>query len=163
MGPFGFVDAEKACYPVSLPCCVLKVSRSGYYAWKGRPPSGRAKAEAALAAEGFGGQVREEAGGSAVDGGHHLRSHPGLADCTWPSSSTSAAARTVAGWSMSGHLRADLVVEALNMALWRCTPSAGLVHHSDRGDQYTPVEFGKRLKEAGLLASMGSVGDALML
>ena len=46
------------------------------------------------------------------------------------------------------------------MALWRREPQPGLIHHSDLGSQYTSVEFGKRLKEAGLLSSMGSVSDA---
>jgi putative transposase len=71
-----------------------------------------------------------------------------------------AHSRTVVGWSMANHLRTELVVDALNMALWRREPDAGLIHHSDHGCQYTSVEFGKRLKEAGLLASMGSVSDA---
>ena len=57
------------------------------------------------------------------------------------------------------------MLDALNMAIHNRNPSAGLVHHSDRGSQveftqYTSVEFGGRLKEAGLLSSMGSVADA---
>lgn len=71
-----------------------------------------------------------------------------------------AHSRRVVGWSMANHLRTELVVDALNMALWRREPAPGLIHHSDHGSQYTSVEFGKRLKEAGLLASMGSVSDA---
>ncbi len=61
---------------------------------------------------------------------------------------------------MANHLKTELVLDALNMAVWRREPSAGLVHHSDRGSQYTSVGFGKRLKEVGLLPSMGSVADA---
>ena len=71
-----------------------------------------------------------------------------------------AYSRKVVGWSMSGSLRAEIVIDALNMALWRREPDAGLIHHSDHGSQYTSVEFGRRLKEAGLLPSMGSVSDA---
>ena len=47
-----------------------------------------------------------------------------------------------------------------NMAIYNRRPASGLIHHSDRGSQYTSVEFGSRLKEAGLLPSMGSVADA---
>ena len=71
-----------------------------------------------------------------------------------------AYSRKVVGWSMANHLRTELVLDALNMALHNRRPAPGLVHHSDRGSQYTSVEFGKRLKEAGLLPSMGSVADA---
>jgi putative transposase len=71
-----------------------------------------------------------------------------------------AFSRKVVGWSMANHLRADLVLDALNMALYNRRPAPGLIHHSDRGSQYTSIEFGGRLKEAGLLPSMGSVADA---
>jgi putative transposase len=56
--------------------------------------------------------------------------------------------------------RAELVVDALEMALWRRRPAPGLVHHSDRGAQYTSLRFGARLEQAGMLRSMGSKGDA---
>jgi putative transposase len=69
--------------------------------------------------------------------------------------------RRVVGWSMAHHLRAELVVDALEMALWRRKPTAGLVHHSDRGVQYTSLSFGKRLEEAGIVPSMGRAGSAL--
>ena len=68
--------------------------------------------------------------------------------------------RRIVGWSMREHLRAELVVEALEMAIWNRRPRSGLVHHSDRGCQYTSFAFGKRLVEAGIMPSMGSVGDA---
>jgi putative transposase len=69
--------------------------------------------------------------------------------------------RKVVGWSMASHLRTELVVDALEMALWRRKPDAGLIHHTDRGTQYTALSFGKRLKEAGIVASMGRTGSAL--
>jgi putative transposase len=69
--------------------------------------------------------------------------------------------RRVVGWSMAHHLRTELVVGALEMALWRRKPRAGLVHHSDRGAQYTSLSFGERLEEAGIVPSMGRVGSAL--
>jgi putative transposase len=58
-------------------------------------------------------------------------------------------------------MRTELVVDALEMAVWRRKPSAGLVHHSDRGVQYTAISFGKRLEEVGIVPSMGRVGSAL--
>jgi putative transposase len=68
--------------------------------------------------------------------------------------------RRVVGWSMANHLKTELVLDAVNMAIYNRRPAPGLIHHSDRGSQYTSVEFGSRLKEAGLSPSMGSVADA---
>jgi putative transposase len=66
--------------------------------------------------------------------------------------------RRVVGWSMATHLRTDLVLEALNMALEQRRPD-GVIHHSDQGTQYTSIAFGLRCREAGVRPSMGSVGD----
>jgi putative transposase len=71
-----------------------------------------------------------------------------------------ACSRKVVGWSMATHLRTELVVDALQMAIARRKPAAGLVHHSDRGVQYTSLSFGKRLEDEGLVPSMGRVGSA---
>jgi transposase InsO family protein len=71
-----------------------------------------------------------------------------------------AFSRMVVGWSIADHMRAELVVDALQMAIWRRRPAAGAVAHSDHGAQYTSWAFGHRLRAAGLLGSMGSVGDA---
>ncbi len=70
-----------------------------------------------------------------------------------------AYSRRVVGWAMADHVRTELVVEAVEMALWRRRPGAGLIHHSDQGSQYTSLAFGRRLREAGMMASMGSRGD----
>ena len=70
-----------------------------------------------------------------------------------------ACTRRVVGWSMADHLRAELVVDALDMALWNRRPATGLVHHSDHGSQYTSLAFGHRCREVGIAVSMGSVGD----
>jgi putative transposase len=67
--------------------------------------------------------------------------------------------RRVVGWAMANHLRTELVLEALNMALWRRRPD-GVIHHSDHGCQYTSIAFGLRCREAGVKPSMGSIGDA---
>lgn len=69
--------------------------------------------------------------------------------------------RKVVGWSMDTHMRTELVVDALEMAVWRRKPGAGLIHHSDRGSQYTALSFGRRLQEAGIVPSMGRTGTAL--
>jgi putative transposase len=68
--------------------------------------------------------------------------------------------RRVVGWSIADHLRTELVVDALDMARWRRKPAAGTIVHSDRGTQYTSWLFGSRLREAGLLGSMGKVACA---
>lgn len=224
MSPFGFIDAEKAHYPVSLLCRVLKVSRSGYYAWRDRPPSQRARADAALterigrvhrdSRETYGAprvhaelrhlgvrcarkrvaRLMREAGLRGCCRGRTKRVagekverrpaapdlvmrdfRPEAPDRLWAADITyarswegwlylafvlDAYSRKVVGWSMANHLRTELVLDALNMAVWNRRPAPGLVHHSNRGSQYASVEFGRRLKEAGLLPSMGSVADA---
>jgi len=66
--------------------------------------------------------------------------------------------RRVVGWAMANHLRTELVLDALNMALYRRKPT-NVIHHSDQGCQYTSIAFGKRCVDAGVRPSMGSVGD----
>ena len=225
---YGFVQAEQANHSVGVLCRVLKVSKSGYYDWRGRPSSARAKADAVLTegierihqdsretygaprihAElralgvrcarkrvarlmrkaglvGCGGRRRAHATRSSSNGSTgHVPAAPDLVkrnfvpetpDRLWVADITyarswegwlylafvlDAFSRRVVGWSMANHLRTELVLDALNMAIHNRRPAPGLVHHSDRGSQYTSVEFGSRLKEAGLLPSMGSVAEA---
>ena len=66
--------------------------------------------------------------------------------------------RRVVGWAMATHLRTELVLDALNMAIYRRNPT-NVIHHSDQGTQYTSIAFSIRCKEAGVRPSMGSVGD----
>ena len=66
--------------------------------------------------------------------------------------------RRVVGWHMADHLRTEIVIEALKMALTQRRPS-NVIHHSDQGCQYTSIAFGKRCTEMGVRPSMGSVGD----
>jgi transposase InsO family protein len=61
---------------------------------------------------------------------------------------------------MADHMRAQLVVDALQMALARRRPDPGLVHHSDQGSQYVSLAFGQSARDAGIAVSMGSRGDA---
>lgn len=72
-----------------------------------------------------------------------------------------AYSRRLVGWAMESHLRTELVVDALGMAIWRRDPAPGLIHHSDQGVQYTALSFGRRLEEVGIVPSMGRVGSAL--
>jgi putative transposase len=66
--------------------------------------------------------------------------------------------RRVVGWAMANHLRTELVLDALDMAIEQRRPDS-VVHHSDQGCQYTSIAFGARCREAGVRPSMGSVGD----
>jgi len=67
--------------------------------------------------------------------------------------------RRVVGWAMRDDMRAELVVEALEMAVSRRRPEGGLIHHSDQGSQYVSLAFGQRCRQAGIAQSMGSKGD----
>jgi putative transposase len=67
--------------------------------------------------------------------------------------------RRIVGWSMANHLKTELVLDALDMALAQRRPES-VIHHSDKGCQYTSYAFGKRCREAGVVPSMGSTGDA---
>jgi putative transposase len=222
---YRFIDAEKATYPVSMLCRVMKVSRSGYHAWKDRPPSKRARQNAALTE-----RIREIHHRSRETYGYprvhaelravgihcnrkrvaRLMRKDGLRGCMrgprrkhttrqdplaipapdlvgrnfcapapnrlWTADITylptdegfvylafilDVYSRKVVGWSMASHLRSELVAAALEMAIRRRNPSAGLIHHSDRGAQYTALSFGKRLEQAGIVPSMSRVGSAL--
>jgi len=222
---YSLIDAEKASYPISLLCRILRVSRSGYYGWKGRPPSERDRENAALTQK-----IREIHSRSRQLYGYprvhaelralgvrcsrkrvaRLMRKAGLRGCLrvrkkrttrrdpyaaapvpdlvkrnfaaaapnkiWTADITYVGtregflylafildvySRKVVGWSMTNHLRTELVVDALEMALWRRRPGAGLIHHTDRGAQYTALSFGKRLEEVGITPSMGRVGSAL--
>jgi putative transposase len=69
-----------------------------------------------------------------------------------------AFSRRIVGWAMETHLRTELVLAALNMALGQRKPAA-VIHHSDQGTQYTSIAFGMRCRQAGVRPSMGSIGD----
>lgn len=221
---FRLIDAEKASYPVSLLCRVLKVSRSGYYDWKDRPLSKRARENAQLTEK-----IREihvrsrqvygyprvhaelralgvrcsrkrvarlmrqadlqgcQRGRKKRTTRRDPRATPAVdlvkrnftapaPDRVWTADITyvhtregflylafilDVYSRRVVGWSMANHLRTELVVDALEMALWRRKPNTGLIHHTDRGAQYTALSFGKKLEESGIIPSMGRTGSAL--
>ena len=223
MSIFRFIEAERARHSVPLLCRLLGVSRSGYYAWRNRPPSERFRFDAVLLEkiEMIHRNSRATYGAPRVHAelraigircarkrvarlmrlaklrgslrGRRMRTtqrlalrqaapdlvgrnfssgepdHLWVADITYVRSGEGfvylafildACSRKVVGWSMATHLRTELVVDALQMAIARRKPAPGLVHHSDRGVQYTSLSFGKRLEDEGLVASMGRVGSA---
>jgi len=202
-------------------CRVLGVSRSGYYAWRKRPPSkrdrkdamltkrirqihensrgtyGSPRIHAALQAEGIRvgkkrvARLMKEAGlqgasrrkqPSTTVRDNSQRSAPDLVDRDFTASGPDelwvadityvptqegylylavvidAYSRKVVGWEMAGHLRSELVLEALDMATEQRKPEE-TIHHSDQGCQYTAIAFGERCKAEGVRPSMGSRGD----
>ena len=225
MSIYRFIDAEKASYPVSALCRVLRVSRSGYYEWRGRPPSNRDRENATLTerireihqlSRGTYGYPRVHAELRALGVRCNrkrvarLMQKDGLQGCirgrrtkrttrqdplaipapdlvernfcapapnrVWTADITyllteegflylafilDVYSRKVVGWSMANHLRSELVAAALEMAIRRRNPSVGLIHHSDRGAQYTALSFGRKLEKAGIVPSMSRVGSAL--
>lgn len=208
-------------HAVATVCRVLDVSSSGYYAWRSRPLSARAREDATLTERIR--QIHERSRGTygvprihaelAEEGVHvgrkrvarlmraaglqgisrrrwltttirdrDARPAPDLVerdfesegpDRLWVADITyiptwagflylavvlDAWSRKVVGWSMATHLRTELVLEALNMAVGQRQPRE-VIHHSDQGCQYTSIAFGRRCREAGVRPSMGSVGD----
>jgi putative transposase len=207
---------------VATLCRLLGVSRSGYYAWRTRPPSARARVDQELTRQIQ--EVHEQSRGTygapriwaelrergvvcsrkrvarllrraGLHGCHRRkgplpsRRSPGAApapdlvqrnftaaapDRLWVADITyvptwagflylavvlDVHSRRIVGWAMADHLRSELVIEAVDMAVWRRRPLGDLIHHSDQGSQYGSLAFGRRLREAGLLGSMGSRGD----
>ena len=73
---------------------------------------------------------------------------------------TDVYARKIVGWRVWNSLKTDLILDALEQALYARTGTKGLVHHSDRGCQYLSIRYTERLAEAGIESSVGSVGDS---
>jgi len=69
-------------------------------------------------------------------------------------------ARRIIGWRVSRSMSTDLVLDALEQALWARSEARGVIHHSDRGGQYLSIRYSERLAEAGAEPSVGSVGDS---
>jgi transposase InsO family protein len=69
-------------------------------------------------------------------------------------------ARRIIGWRVARSMHTELVLDALEQALWARSGAAGVVHHSDRGSQYLSIRYSERLAEAGVEPSVGSVGDS---
>jgi putative transposase len=208
-------------YAIATMCRLLEVSTSGYYAWRKRPSSARARVDAGLsiciqaihersratygaprihaelAAAGIRigrkrvARLMDAAGLRGVSRRKWItttvrdrtaRPAPDLVDRNFTAAGPNrlwvadityvptwagflylavvldAFSRRVVGWAMATHLRTELVLAALNMALGQRRPTE-VIHHSDQGTQYTSLAFGKRCEQAGVRPSMGSVGD----
>ena len=222
-----FVADQAARHPARLLCRGVGVSRSGYSAWRIRPPAARVQGDQHLVERSRLSQQRRRAtdGSPRVQaelratgqrcrrrrvarllrqaglrGVHGRRrrvrttvpdpaasrapdrverafapAQIGAPDRRWLAASSDVAtlagwrslavvldgfSRKVVGWAMADHLQTPLVVDALTMAIQARQPAAGLIHHRDHGCQYTAIACGRQLCEAGLLAAMGTVGDA---
>ena len=148
-------------------CRVLGVSPSGYYAWRSRGRSDHWRRDEELR-----GTIRTIRHGAAPDRvERQFRADAPdriwVADITYLPTWTGFVylaivldvfSRKVVGWAMAHHLRTELVLAALNMAIGQRRPKE-VVHHSDKGSQYTSLAFGKRCREMGVLTSTGSAGD----
>jgi putative transposase len=219
---FAFIDAEKALHRITKLCRLLKVSRAGFYAWCGRPPSSRAVEDARLTI-----LVREAHERSRKTYGSprvhaELQAHwifvsrnrvirlmqneklaarqrrryratataptelpiapnlldrkfqPAAPNQSWAADTTYLRAgdgwlylavvldlysRFVVGWATSAVHDQQLVMRALDMAVRRRRPDAGLLHHSDQGTQYTSEGFQRALAEHGITCSMSRRGN----
>lgn len=224
MTRFAFIDQEKAHHDVTALCRLLRVSRSGFYAWLGRPASPRQLADEVLTQ-----QIRKafednrqvygapRVHAELTDAGVHVgrkrvarlmraaqivgchrrkrsfsitRQDPTaqvapdrvdrkffasapnqlwVADVTYVPTVqgwlylacvTDVFSRLVIGWSMASHRKTDLVVDAVTMAVHRRGGRVpGVIHHSDRGGEYSSHALERELRRHGALASMGSVAD----
>jgi putative transposase len=67
--------------------------------------------------------------------------------------------RQVIGWALADHMRTELIETAFQMAVGRCHPPAGLIHHSDRGSQYTSNDYQKTLRDHQVMPSMSRTGN----
>ncbi len=222
------MSANRADHAVTTMCRVLDVSTSGYYAWRRRSPSKRARENHRLGQEiraihdtsrgtygvprvhaelverrreagvtvspsrnriarlmrllGLQGVTRRKRYKTTVRD-HRDRVAPDLVDRQFVASGPDALwvadityvptwvgflflavvldvwSRRVVGWAMASHLRTELVLDALEMAIMQRRPTTQTIFHSDQGSQYTSIEFGKRCREAGIRPSTGSVAD----
>jgi putative transposase len=218
------VKVNQATHPVGMMCRLLKISRSGFYAWLDRPMCTRKREDLALTGkiaaihrrsrENYGSpmihaELADEHGihvgrkrvarlmraaglrgaslrkfvltteradqCSAVTDLVERRFYAERPNRLWVADATyiptwsgflylaivlDVFSRKIVGWAMETQLRTELMLAAIDMAITMRQPRTGLIHHSDHGCQYTSYAFGKRCREAGIMPSMGTVGDA---
>ncbi len=222
MNRYRFIHAERATYPITILCRVLRVARAASYAWARRGVSARAQADAVLTAAIAAASMRSRRTYGAPRIHAELRAQgrlcarkrvarlmraAGLVDChrrrrvrTTVADATQAPAphivardctapaphrlwlgditdvatregwlylavlldahsRRVVGWAMADHLRTALALDALAMALRARRPPPGLVHHTDRGCQYTAASDRAALAARGITSSMSRAGE----
>ena len=216
------IDRCRNQYPIRMMCRVLKVSKSGYYAWRTRPESARAKTDRELTRviRRLHGESNGVYGSPKIrvelkDEGYHYGRHKvarlmriaGLRGCPkrrfrittkrdpshpvannllaqdfatdapnqrWAADITYLAtnqgwlylavvmdlySRRIVGWSMNRWINRHLVIDALRMALDARQPAGALIHHSDRGAQYTSDDFRDELDKHGIQCSMSGRGN----
>lgn len=220
---FAFIKESLSEYPVEICCCVLDVSRSGYYAWRDRPASARARRQEdlrekiqavheenrqvygspricqALAAQGetvsentvakmmkkhrIAAKTKRKFVPCTTDSRHanpvaenvldrefsaELPNQKWAVDITYIPTDQGwlylagvidLCSRMIVGWSMAGHMRCELVSDALQMAIDRRQPGGQLLHHSDRGIQYTCEDYMHLLQSHSLQPSMSGKGN----
>jgi len=220
---FGFIAKHRGIWPVAWMCDALGVSRSGFFAWLGRPPSERARSDEVVGAavrrsflssdrtygarrvwrdvleEGFACGLHRierlmrqqalrarprrrrlpsdtgarQAGAVAPNALNRQFEAPApnqkwVADFTyiWTAEGWLYVAavvdlysRRVVGWSMKAEMTAQLVTDALMMALWRRGRPKELLHHSDQGSQYTSDQFQRLMADQGVACSMSRSGN----
>lgn len=219
---YSCIDRRRSQYPVRMMCRLLQVSRSGYYAWRVRPESRRAKMDRELSelirqihadSDGVYGaaKITAELNEKGYPCGRHkvarLMRLAGLKGCPkpafkvttqrdpkhavadnllqqdfaaegpnerWASDITYIStqqgwlflavvmdlySRRIVGWSMNRWINRHLVIDALNMAIGQRCPEGELIHHSDRGSQYTSDDFREELEKHGIQCSMSARGN----
>jgi putative transposase len=220
---FGFVAKHRGTWPVDVLCEALGIARSGFYAWRTRPLSERARTDALILVTVRSSFLLSDRTygarrilGDVLDAGHlcgrqrvarlmrqealwarpRRRARPmdtgerplhtlvpnvldreftasapnqkWVADFTylWTSEGWLFVAvvldlfsRRVVGWSMHSAMTTELVTDALTMAVWRRGAIDALLHHSDRGSQYTSESFQRLLRELGVSCSMSRSGN----
>ena len=71
--------------------------------------------------------------------------------------------RKIVGWRVLKTMQTQLILDALEQALWARGKPKSVIHHSDLGSQYVSIRYSERLSEAGFNASVGSVGDSVVV
>jgi transposase InsO family protein len=150
---FRQIEDHREVWPVRVMCDALSVSPSGYYAWRSRPQSPRKIANCAL----LGDIQRIHA---------HHRGRYGAPRILATGEGWLYLAvildlftRKVVGWAMRDHMRAELTIAALTMAIQRRRPGPGLIHHSDRGSQYAAGDYRDALQAVAIIQSMSRKGN----